>query len=89
MSGTGVKQSPAITTQEILKPGHKSDSTPEERDFAAVADLQAQALRLLWKNRPSLLRTVMDGLFSSTLQKSSQPSAKSARGTASGAGVRP
>jgi len=66
MSGTGVKQSPAITDPEILEPGLNGESTCEEQEFAAVAERQAWVLRLLWDRRRSLLRAGAIGLLAST-----------------------
>ena len=67
MSGTGVKQSPDIRETEILEPGSNGESTLEEQEFAAVAERQAQILRLLWERRPFFLRAAAIGLLASTL----------------------
>jgi capsule polysaccharide export protein KpsE/RkpR len=67
MSGTGVKQSPDTRGTELLEPGSNGEGTLEEQEFAAVAERQAQVLRLLWERRPFFLRAAAIGLLSSTL----------------------
>jgi len=67
MSGTGVKQSPAITDPEILEPGLNGQEPFEQQELAGVAERQAKVLRLLWVRRRSLARTAVIGLLASTL----------------------
>jgi uncharacterized protein involved in exopolysaccharide biosynthesis len=67
MSGTGVKQSPAITDPEVLEPGRNGGEAFEQQELAALAERQAQALRLIWDRRRLLLRTSAIALLASTL----------------------
>jgi len=67
MSGTGVKQSPDTRGTELLEPGSNGEGTLEEQEFTAVAERQAQVLRLLWERRRALVWTAAIGLLASTL----------------------
>lgn len=67
MSGIGVKQSPAIKDPELLEPGLSDQRAPARGEFAAVAERQAQALRLLWDQRRLLIKVAAASLLASTL----------------------
>ncbi len=67
MSGTGVKQSPAVTDAELLEPLRNGQEPFEQQDLAAVAERQAQILRLIWDRRRFLLQAAAIGLLASTL----------------------
>ena len=65
--GVGVKGSPAATDPELLKPGLNGDDARASQELAAVAERQAQVLRLLWNRRRSLARAAAVGLLASAL----------------------
>src|SRR5579872_1723914 len=67
MSGTGVKQSPAVTDAELLEPLRNGQEAFEQQDLTAAAERQAQVLRLIWDRRRLLLQTTAIGLLASTL----------------------
>jgi len=67
MSGTGIKQSPAIADPQIPERGFNHEDAFEQQELAAVAERQAKILRLLWERRRSLLHAAAVGLLASTL----------------------
>ncbi len=67
MSSTGVKPTHDIRDTELLEPGANGGGILEEQEFAAVAERQAQLLRLLWDRRRLLVKTAAIGLLASTL----------------------
>lgn len=67
MSGTGVKQSPTVTDPELLDPVRNGQEAFEQQDLAAVAQRQAQVLRLIFDRRRFLLQATAIALLASTL----------------------
>jgi uncharacterized protein involved in exopolysaccharide biosynthesis len=67
MSGTGVKPSPSVNDPELLEPGLNVQEASDQQELAAVAERQAQVLRLLWNRRRLLFRVAVIGLCASTV----------------------
>lgn len=67
MSGIGVKQSPEITHHELHEPGLNDPHAPAQEEFEAMAERQAQVLRLLWGQRRLFVKVGAAGLLASTL----------------------
>jgi capsule polysaccharide export protein KpsE/RkpR len=63
--GIGVKENATAADPQLLERGPRYEETSERRE--AVAERQAQILRLLWDRRKLLGRAAMIGLVASTL----------------------
>jgi capsule polysaccharide export protein KpsE/RkpR len=67
MSGTGVKQSPAVTDAQALESVRNGQEAFDQQELAALAERQARILRLIWDRRRLLLQATAIGLLASIL----------------------